>query len=966
MPTEIENLIAESTCRSEESEHSFTTTTGVKSIFHVKNVCNFWKKYSELVTEDEEQSGNDPYDRVHNLNIAEVLTKKTSPVVSTMFFKFNLNKDEIDNTNLFDEDFIKALVYSYQRAMAEILNISSDMNEFISVVLETPIWTCKNLSCFIIELRFPYCIVDKTIQKTKLRAEIINNLRRNNVISYLPTQPNEDWEQIIQEPLNVLPLYRSSNDRSIPVHILRNIYSVMSNIDEDSSIELHEVFDPMKHSYIRDQEVEDDFFENEEGVIDSDKWMPLFLSAYYCNKIATIKKRKSPENHSNTEYINNEILTDIDLAKIFLDMVHVSEFEEKEHIWQDMGKVLYKITKGSDEGLELFIHYSEKKPTKNNNSIKTVNSPKKSKNINSPKTNSPPNKRPKIVNSPKNQDEKKVKNQDEKKYKPHDKDRCKEIWPTFKLGNNLTIKTLAWMARQNNPTEYNEWHSTKWVDPAANECLNDLTEDDMAEFVYRFFWLDFLCTNIKSGVWWYYTQETHRWVPMDSAFKLGNGISKQIIPELEKLRTKKSDAIHRLGTARETDHEKKGMETDMNKINGLIKKFKTKNPRDKVISFCKEKFYLENFKNIANKGGLCTAWQNCVVEICGDYAIPRLGKPEDFLTKCGSVQYRRDFRWENETVVKCVNYIEQVFPDPELSHYALKDFASYLRKNNSEKIFRVWTGEGNNSKSMLVKLMQLWLGDLCIDLPDWVYTGGKKGGGGPSPELAQAEFAHLAITCEPDDGNDLSAGGIKRATGGDRFFGRMCNQDGGSIELTHKAIYMCNSIPNIPNVDKATKNRFGILPFFSTWVKGAPKDPEEQRRTRTFEMNEFFENELPNMAEAIFWIAVQYYSIYRKEGLIRPQIVIDYTTQHWRDNDPYESFIGEKMKQIKIKDDVKLTNKNSITSTDLYPHFKQFFKIQYPQSQIPAHPQFRTQMIQRIGKQTDRRWQGWKIIDVDE
>jgi phage/plasmid-associated DNA primase len=261
--------------------------------------------------------------------------------------------------------------------------------------------------------------------------------------------------------------------------------------------------------------------------------------------------------------------------------------------------------------------------------------------------------------------------------------------------------------------------------------------------------------------------------------------------------------------------------------------------------------------------------------------------------------------------------------------------------------------------------MQLWLGELCIDLPDWVYTGGKKKGGGPSPELAQAESALLAITCEPEEGNDLSAGAIKKGTGGDRFFGRMCGQDGGSIDLTHKSIYMCNAIPNIPNVDKATKNRFGILPFLSTWTMDAPEDQSEQQRSRTFKMDLFFEQKLPDLAEAIFWIAVQYFPFYIREKLIPPPIVREYTAQHWRDNDPYESFVGERMVKVKVKPDEKMSERNSVTSSDLYPHFKQFFRAQYPQSQVPAAPQFRTQLIQRIGKQTERRWPGWIIRDAE-
>ncbi len=932
MSTEVIKLIKESSCRADESNYHFNILTGAKGNFNVsdKKMPHFLRRYCELVHEDEENSGNDPKDRYHFLNIAEPLTGKTSPLVSKFFFKFGINKEELDSINLITNEFVQTLVFAYQRAMADLLNISSEMREFTTVVLQTPIWTVKDISYYILELRFPYCVVDKNFQKTKLRAEIISNLRRLNLIANLPVSPNNDWEEIMQPQEDYLPLYRSSAEPSFPIHSLRTIYTVLNDVDDDAQIELAEVFNPRKHRYIREKEIKIKFSENEEENgddeddeesdneedIDLDKWFPLFLSAHYWNKVTTVKTRKSPETGKVNEYENTEDLDDLSKAKIFLDMIN-PETIKQDNYWLDIGKALYTISKGSEEGLETFIYYSRSR-------------------FENKKNVSP--------------------------SKIHDKEECKLVWPTLRL-NFLTIKTLAWMARKDSPLNYKQWHDS-WVNPIANLALDELAELDMAELVYRHFWLDFMCTNIKSSVWWYYTADTHRWVPMDSAFKLMKGINNDIIRVLEQMRHDTQRDKLNLGSSRGNEQTKKTMETKMGQITKLMIKYKTKNTCDRVISFCKNLFYVENFRKMANKGGLCTAWSNCVVEICGNYPVVRPGKPEDFLTKCGAVRYRTDFTWEHPLVKECLQYLGQVFPDKHLLHYAIKDFASYLKGKNAEKIFRVWTGEGNNSKSMLVKLMQLWLGELCIDLPDWVYSGGGRKGGGPSPELAQADSALLAITCEPEEGNDLSAGAIKKGTGGDRFFARMCGDDGGSIDLTHKSVYMCNAIPTIPNLDKATKNRFGILPFLSTWSMDAPDDPIEQYRTRTFKMDPFFERRLPDMAEAIFWIAVEYFPKYMEEGLIPPQIIRDYTNQHWKDNDPYEAFMFEKLKQVKMKPDDKISESNSLTSTDLYPHFKSFFKSQYPQSQVPTGPQFRTQMIQRIGKQVDRRWVGWKVQDA--
>ena len=927
MASEVMSLVRESTCKIEESNYTFGFLHGVKSTFGIstEKMPKFLKRYCEMASEDEKESGVEVDDRLYGLNIGEELTRKTSAIVCTFFFRFNLNKEELENINLFDENFIKAIVFSFQRAMAELLNISAEMREFTTVILETPTWTQKNTTCFIIELRFPYCVVDRIVQKTKLKTEVMNNLRRNNAFTYLAVQPMDDWEDIIQENGNFLPLYRSCIDASLPPHNLRNIYSVMDNIDDgDAEKQLEDVFDPMTHTYLREEEITPDFLDEDEED-DIDKWIPLFLSAYFWNKVTTLKTRKSPESNKGNYYENTEDLDDLSLARIFIDMIKPTTINQ-ENYWLDIGKVLYKITKGSEEGLELFINVS------------TANKRNKSK-------------------KGKNKVDEK-----EEKENNHDRDHCKLVWPTLK-SYNLTLKTLAYMAKTDNSLEYREWHAA-WVEPAIEMALDEMTEEDMADAVYRFFWLDFICSNMKSSTWWYFTNETHRLIQMDSAFKLRKGISEKVIPLLRAMQLETMRKIQSLGSAKGHKGEEKSLETRIGQISSLIKKFKTKTTKDKVIDFCKEKFYVENFKRLTKTGGLITAWPNCVVEICGKKAIPRPGKLEDYLTKAGIVPYHPEFNWDHPTVVDCMEYLGQVFPEEQLLHYALKDFASYLKGKNAEKLFRVWTGEGDNSKSMLIKLMQLWLGELCIDLPDTVYTGGGKKGGGPTPELAQADGAHLAVTCEPDDGDDLKAGAIKKGTGGDRFFGRMCNQDGGSIDLTHKAIYMCNSIPNIPNVDKATKNRFGILPFLSTWTDDAPEDEDEQMRTRTFKKDVDFERKLPDLAEAMFWIAVNYFEKYTEEGLVPPEIVREYTSQHWADHDPYQAFITERMRKVKTKKDDKISANNSVTSSDLYPHFRNFFRAQYPHSQVPSGPQFRTQMIQRMGKQVDRRWIGWLVQDA--
>jgi hypothetical protein len=628
----------------------------------------------------------------------------------------------------------------------ESFNISVDMKELIAAVLETGVWYCKKVACFKVELRFPHCHIDKTYQKTHFRANVIDRLRENHVLSFLDMQPIGDWDQIIEENGDYLPLYRSVTDSSIPPANLSVILGAMKNSKDDSAEkDLSDVFEPSDHSYIHGGEISADFLDEYKDV---NHWIPLFLSAFFWNKPCTLKEstrdRKSPSSDFDEEYDDDEE-DPLPMARKFLEMLEQETIKQKNY-WMDIGRVLYKITRGSEEGLEAFIEVSSKCESDNRN-----------------------------------------------------KKACKEIWYSLR-GSQLSVKTLAWMARTDNKVDYDSWHS-KWVGVAMERALSEMTDLDMGDVVYRFFWLDFCCSDMEKNKWWYFTPDTHRHIPMDKAFKLRKDITNKLIPLLYVLRGEMAKKQIGLSSnqSRKNKIEEKELESKLSQIAKLIMKFKSTAPRNKAIEMAKENFYIENFRKLVNKDANKTAWPNCVVELCDGKVVIRNGKPEDFITKSGLVPYRDDFSYEHPVVIKLLEYLDQVFPDKEMCHYFKKDIASYLYGKNAEKHFRVWTGiKGNNSKSMMVKLMQLWWGELCVDIPLSVYVGNSKfKGSGPSPELAQMESAHLGITAEPDDGGDLNAGAVKRSTGGDSQFGRGCNQDGGSISMTHKSIFMCNGVPDM-------------------------------------------------------------------------------------------------------------------------------------------------------------------------
>jgi phage/plasmid-associated DNA primase len=237
-------------------------------------------------------------------------------------------------------------------------------------------------------------------------------------------------------------------------------------------------------------------------------------------------------------------------------------------------------------------------------------------------------------------------------------------------------------------------------------------------------------------------------------------------------------------------------------------------------------------------------------------------------------------------VIQLMYWLCQVFVGQDLRKHFCKDAANFLHGRNSEKYFRVWTGETDNSKSMVLKLTEDTLGQYVFAFPVTIFSNkALVFSSGPNPGLAQAKGAHVGFASEPHTNDDIMAGAIKRITGGDSFFARNCNENGGKTKASHKAILCCNRIPDVADVDKATINRFHILHFPSTWVDHPPETEEEQYRQKLFKKDSLFEQKIPNLKEAFAWLMIQYFPTYTKDGLEPPQVLKYYMTAHWRERE---------------------------------------------------------------------------------
>lgn len=862
---------------------------------------DFWKKYCQLV-----ESG----DR-KKLCLGEI-PRKHMPIIVDMTLKFHISQD-MEKEDPFDYDFILAIVYCYQKIINEILNVGEGGGKLVCCVLKANPTIEDNLLISRLRLQFPYCKTMSQIQNRMIRPLVLQMFRTTKVISRLLSQPVNEWEDII-DPLSVerpVSMYGSSNSITTPKYKLEYIIGCVQEEDiqtkKTNTLEPEEIFFIQNHEHIVGGLINQNIFLNEDNELDYEFWLPYFLSIYYVKEITLPKnkiKESLSESFSSRKSGNKYLTTEEDrdspeyLSSVFLDMLKIERAEE-EHFWLDIGKALKHVFKGEERGLDKWIDFTE---------IRDV-------------------------------------------FTAED---CRSKWYGFN-DNKITIRTIAYYAREDSPEEYKRWHKI-WCTNSLEKATS-CTHADVAEALYRIYWLDFACGNLTKNNMYHF--RNHIWKKMDSGINLRNIISSDFLNVLEIFR---ADVAVQIKDS-EDKNFKDSAEILIQKISKLILKLKGRPFKNSVYSECTEKFYIENFEEILDTNPNLMGCCNGLIQTLDKKAVFRDGKPEDYVSKTTGVYLRKDINETHPLYLALTNWFNKMFTDRELNQHFAKLAASLLRGRNADKIFPILTGCGNNSKSMLKKLFEAAFGDYVITFQLSTFTGARTGG--PDPSVARSKFAHIAFLQEPDSDVPLKSGVLKEFTGGDRFFARFLHSNGeGEISPMFVLCLICNNVPPIAS-DKALKNRVKILPFLSEWTKDAPKNPDEQYSERKFPLDPFFENCIPELAPAFLYYCIKHYALYRSSGLSDPLIVQKYTGEYWEEHDFYGQFIKEhlekayKMIPNGYSGPPVLDETAFISLSELYSRFKNWFKENY-QLKLPDRPAFKTEMENRVTKCIQRNFYGIK------
>ncbi len=865
-------------------------------------MCKFWETYCRIVYNDNETL----YLAERNANLMPVVFE----------FKYRFYKDA-EVSVPYDDQTLQYLVASAQEAICELFHTSESFEElYCCVLISDGFWeetgSDVEYDVFKIRLHFPYCRIQSN-NFDILRAKLIRKLHKNQVLGKFTERPLGDWDTIIQKGTMSKPLlmHGSTPNSDESKFVLDKIYGSIDiddygDIEQAEELYLSNIFNRSHHSDYQKGLIPDELINSYE----LDFWAPMLLSVNYPLTIIRPKGRDEvvPTTRRETEYLSEPMKIASDLLKI----ISAKRFQDPVFN-KEVGKAMYNVSEGDTDGLNLWISATQKA-------------------LRAGKL-----------------DECEIEERIEKMRS--------DYW--LYTDTPISERTLGWYAKEDNLERYNSWHK-EWCSKGFDASLSGL-HADVAEALYRYKWLEHICVDPQGPIW--YQFHKNRLIKDPKGLGLKTHISRGFVKIYEKMRL---DLVTRSFAADE-GNEKDKLEQKIKDISALVKNLKTEPYKRSIMQAAQESFRRIDFDfyGILDSNLDTMGLPNGVLEVYEDRCIIRPGKPEDFITLRTGVPHREDFHWVHPIVRKYLKWLECLFRDPALRWEWRKRVSAFLKGGNNDKSFPVPTGPGGNGKSQKVKALETAFGQYCFNYPVELLSAKNKNPQGATPATARGKGRHIAITSEPEDDDPLKKGLIKGISGGDRFYGRMLHDNGGDIAASFVLTLWCNDIPVFPNADNALKDRVIIYPFLSVWKDDVPYSFEEQMKMGVFKKDKFFDKQIPQLSQALLWVAIQDYPQYKREGLKVVPIMTEAIEKYWNESDVYFQYTNENI--IEVRDEQNQINERySKTVTEVYLNFSKWFRQCYPGTLVPDRRVFKKEIVKRWGEPVKSRWMGISFAEESQ
>ena len=281
------------------------------------------------------------------------------------------------------------------------------------------------------------------------------------------------------------------------------------------------------------------------------------------------------------------------------------------------------------------------------------------------------------------------------------------------------------------------------------------------------------------------------------------------------------------------------------------------------------------------------------------------------------------------------DFFRKVLPDDEVRRYFLDQACQLFIGGNHDKVFCIWTGSGDNGKSVTQRLFEKLLGDLAVKISTSLITGDKAKLGQATPELARTgRGVRWVVMDEPGQNEQITTGLLKALTGNDSFYARDLYEGGKTtkeIVPLFKLNMLCNKLPTIKRPDEACWERVRVFPFESKFLSEdkCPSSLEDQLASKTFPRDPHFVKKLDKLLPPFAWYLIYHLRCLNKQNRVIPDKVRIATNMYKEENnnDPTQEF----------KDD-ELTKdpKGEVSVDELTTRYRDWWKINYSGEKLVA------------------------------
>lgn len=845
-------------------------------------------------------------DEIQNGVILGIAEKPGTYLPVLVDFDLKVKVDDCENTeSLYNESQLHSIVRDYDEVIKAVVKNCQDYHLYC-FVLEKPAYRCVYNDVEYIKhgfhLAYPYVFLTKTEHEQHIKPRIQKLAEKNTCFE---NYGFPDMSKLLDHCYlnNHWLLYGSQkNDRldTKPYLLSYVLDEEREKIDTFTALKDYRIYDSEENPI---QITSKNWNSLLPRILSTNLW---FRTEYCCEiseKIKSLSRLKglvAGLNPQQKKVFQLQNLTE--RLKISQDYLNILNKERASNYsdWIHIGWALFNISDGDEVGLKLWLAFSSRA---------------------------------------------------EEKF---DEDQCIHLWEKMENRGNMTERTLRFYAYQDNPIETEKIDQQR-VKNQLQDLVFNKTHYDTAMAMKQLYGSEFICSSIQEKSWYQYKDHKWKWIGDGSDLRLKlSSTFHEIVKDLAKTTGDNfGQAVLNTDKAERTKATNTGGE-----IAKFLVNLKSNTFKNSVMKEMLDVFYDEKFAHNLDKNNYLIGFKNGVYDLTNN--IFRKGIPEDYISKQIPYEYSI-YEPTDPIIAEIEDVFAKIFTDKEVREYVKDISADLFCGGNFRKHLYLYTGSGNNGKSVFQLILEKLFGnEYYVKLPTSLLVGKRGQSGQANPELARAgNGVRAAVIQEPDKTEAINVGFIKELTGGnDSMYIRDLYQKGKDIremEVTCKITIICNDLPKAENADAAFWHRIRVIPFTSTFSDNAPASYEEQVEKKIFPKDVSFQDKIPRLVKPLAW-----YLLERRKSHLKfyePEAVRSASLRYRNRNDTFGSFLGERIENGNPKS-------NLYTKT-VISDFNEWFKETKPGKKQPEKDELMEYLIRMWGEPENGLWYGKKFKEQD-